>query len=154
MSADQKNAQVEFLNDIREMIAKAEGAFERIKNDPDKASGEFSVFEEWMIAIRGTAAQFRYERIAAIASLGEELSVKAQKAPLTGSQIRKCLGALWDVLATIRHWLGSIGHDAKGESSSEFAEEEGYLITRLEKTLEALGGARPTFSSEELDRLF
>jgi hypothetical protein len=97
-----------------------------------------------MVAIRGTAKQLQLGEVAMIAGLGEEIAIKAASAE-TRPQIRKCVGALWDALTTVKYLLEHY--------TEETSEEQGILVNRLESTLRALGGARPSVSVDEIEAL-
>ena len=84
------------------------------------------------------------EQIAKIAGLGEEIAIKGTSAS-TRPQIRKCAGSLWDALTTVKYLL-----EHNGE---ETGEEQQILINRLENTLSAFGGARPTVTEDEIEKL-
>ncbi len=61
------------------------------------------------------------------------------------AHIRKCLGSLWDALTTIKYLLVHYEEQTN--------EEQNILIQRLEKTLAALGGKRPTLEADEIEKL-
>jgi len=134
----------EFIEELSTFAQTAENTLEKIESDMEANKSLFSVFSERMIAIRGTAQQLRLEEIAQIARLGEEISIKGTTAE-NRSQIRKCVGALWDALTTVKHLLQHHGE--------ETAEEQAILINRLEATLRAFGGARQTVSQDEIAQL-
>jgi hypothetical protein len=134
----------EFVSELSGFAAKAEEALKTIEADMEANKGLFSIFSEKMFTIRGTAQQLELPRIAHIAGLSEEIAIKAAVAE-TRPQIRKCVGALWDALTTVKHMLEH--HD------EETSEEEGILINRLEATLRAFGGARETVSTDEIEAL-
>src|SRR5690606_20463431 len=122
----------------------AETTLGTIEKDLEGNKGLFSVFSEKMLAIRGTARQLSLPHIAEIAGLGEEIAVKGAQAQ-TRPQIRKCVGSLWDALTTVKYLLE--------HHTEETNEEQKILINRLEATLKALGGARPTVTQDEIAEL-
>ncbi|HTL13257.1 MAG TPA: hypothetical protein VL588_12255, partial [Bdellovibrionota bacterium] len=82
--------------------------------------------------------------IAHIARLGEEIAVKGGHADKR-SQIRKCVGSLWDALTTVKYLL-----EHHGEQTGE---EHDILVNRLEATLRAFGGARQQVNADEIEAL-
>ena len=134
----------DFVVELNGFAATAEATLSSIEGDLEGNKGLFSVFSERMIAIRGTAQQLKLPRIAEIAELGEEISVKGAQAS-SRPVIRKCVGALWDALTTVKHLLENVAH--------ETTEEEEILLTRLRATLRALGGERPKFDQDEISKL-
>jgi hypothetical protein len=134
----------EFVAELSGFAARAEETLKTIEADMEANKGLFSFFSEKMFAIRGTAQQLELPRIANIAGLGEEIAIKAATAQ-TRPQIRKCVGALWDALTTVKHMLEHY--------DQETSEEEGILINRLEATLRAFGGAREKVSTDEIEAL-
>jgi hypothetical protein len=134
----------EFINELSGFAATAESTLTEIESDMEGKKAMFSVFSDRMFAIRGTAQQLALPHIATIAGLGEEIAIKATTAE-TRPQIRKCVGALWDALSTVKHLL--VHHD------EETGEEQDILKNRLEATLKALGGARATASADEIEAL-
>ncbi len=146
MVASQKKKQgtKEFLEELQGFARTAEETLKKIEESMDENKGLFKVFSERMIAIRGTAEQLDFKNISQIARLGEEIAEKgclAEKRP----QIRKCIGSLWDALTTVQHLLY---HDTE-----KTTEEQTILINRLEYTLNAFGGGRPTVNPDEIDAL-
>lgn len=142
---DPQNEKIqEFVDELSGFAQTAEDTLKLIEKNLLANKGKFSVFTERMFAIRGTAQQLSLPRVADIARLGEEISVKATHAE-SRAQIRKCVGALWDALTTVKHLLVNY--------QEETGEEESILINRLNKTLEAFGGARPTIDESEIDAL-
>ena len=97
-----------------------------------------------MFTIRGTALQLNLPHIAHIAGLGEEIAIKGTTAD-SRRQIRKCVGSLWDALSTVKYLLENY--------TQETSDEQEILITRLEATLKAFGGARQTVSEDEIAEL-
>jgi hypothetical protein len=97
-----------------------------------------------MFAIRGTAQQLDLADIAKIAGLGEEIALKGTTAE-SRAQIRRCVGALWDALTTVKYMLE--------HHSEETGEEQEILINRLQATLKAFGGERPKVSEDEIEAL-
>lgn len=134
----------EFIAELSSFADQAEKIYERIQGSPAQASREFALYAEWMIAIRGTAEQLGFNDCAKIAGVGEELAVKAQETK-SRSHIRKCVAALWDAVTSVKYLIE--------HTDKETGEEQRILIHRLEKTLEQLGGARPTFSNDEIAKL-
>lgn len=134
----------EFISELDGFAKTAEEALEEIESDLEGKKSRFSVFSQRMLAIRGTAKQLNLPRIAEIAYLGEEIALKGQTAD-SRPKVRKCVGSLWDALTTIQHLL----HHYDQETS----EEEGILLNRLNVTLRAFGGARPTFDEDEIAKL-
>ena len=142
---DQKDAKIqEFINELSGFAKTAGETLNKIEDAMEDNKHLFSVFTERMFAIRGTAQQLQLPDIAKLAGLGEEIAIKATNAQ-TRPQIRKCVGALWDALTTIKHLLEHHGQDT--------GEEQEILINRLEATLKAFGGARPTVSEDEIEKL-
>ncbi|MEK6580722.1 MAG: hypothetical protein AABZ55_15970 [Bdellovibrionota bacterium] len=135
---------LKFIEELTEFAQIAEETLQTIEKNPEENKGLFSIFSERMFAIRGTAQQLQLPHIAHIAGLGEEISIKGAVATRR-PQIRKCVGALWDALTTVKYLL--IHH------SEETNAEQQILINRLDSTLAALGGARPTFSNSEIQNL-
>jgi hypothetical protein len=133
-----------FVAEMSGFADTAEKTLKKIEEDLEGNKGLFSVFTERMIAIRGTSQQLGLPHIADIARLGEELSVKGTTAA-SRAHVRKCVGALWDALTTVKHLLVNY--------TAETSEEEEILVNRLKKTLETLGGARPTVSADEIEKL-
>ncbi len=133
-----------FIQELSGFAQIAEETLQKIENDKDGSKGLFSVFSERMFEIRGTASQLNLPHVAEIAGLGEEIAVKGSTAE-TRSQIRKCIGSLWDALTTIKFMLG------KGSDDTD--EEQEILIHRLQSTLKAFGGARPTVGVDEIEAL-
>jgi hypothetical protein len=134
----------EFIDELSGFAATAERVLTAIEADMEGQKHQFSVFSEKMFAIRGTAQQLNLDEIAKIAGFGEEIAIKGTTAE-TRSQIRKCVGSLWDALTTVKHLLQ--------HTDEETNEERGILINRLEATLRAFGGARPTVTADEIEQL-
>jgi hypothetical protein len=134
----------EFVRELSGFAKTAEETLNTIEADLEGKKHLFSVFSERMVAIRGTAQQLKLKQIAKIAGLGEEIAIKGTTAP-SRPQIRKCVGSLWDALTTVKYLLEH--HDQKTD------EEQEILINRLESTIRALGGARPTVSEDDIERL-
>lgn len=133
-----------FVDEMSGFAQTAEDTLKKIQEDLDGNKGLFTGFTARMIAIRGTALQLGLPHVADIARLGEELSVKAPSAP-SRAHVRKCVGAMWDALSTVKHLL--VHYD------QETGEEQEILVNRLNKTLESLGGARETVSANEIEEL-
>jgi hypothetical protein len=134
----------EFLNELNGFAETAEKTLKTIEENLEGNKAQFSVFSERMFTIRASAQQLELPEIAKIAGLGEEIAIKGATAE-TRAQIRKCVGSLWDALSTVKYMLENHGQDA--------SEEQGILVNRLEATLRAFGGARPTFSADDIDAL-
>ncbi|MCM2280085.1 MAG: hypothetical protein NDJ89_18595 [Oligoflexia bacterium] len=134
----------EFILELGDFARLAEEALTNLEKDPESNKGLFSEFSEKMIAIRGTAQQLELPSIARIAGYGEEIAIKGSS-PLSPSQTRRAVSCLWDALTTVKYMLS--------HPSQETSEEQQFLINRLEKTLQSLGGARPTVSGDEIDAL-
>jgi len=134
----------EFIQELSGFASTAESVLTAIEADMEGQKHQFSVFSEKMFAIRGTAQQLNLEEIAKIAGLGEEIAIKGTTAQ-SRSQIRKCVGSLWDALTTVKYLLEHTGEETN--------EERGILINRLESTLRAFGGARPTVTADEIEQL-
>jgi hypothetical protein len=134
----------EFVLELSGFATVAEETLNAIESKLEENKGLFSVFSERMIAIRGTAQQLNLPDVAAIARLAEEISVKGVSAP-TRPQVRKCVGSLWDALTTIKYMLIHY--------REETTEEQRILMNRLQSTLKALGGERPTISDDEIAAL-
>lgn len=134
----------DFVDELTGFARTAEETLTKIESDLEANKHLFSVFFDRMIAIRGTADQLMLPHISTIARLGEEIALKGQTAA-SRPQIRKCIGSLWDALTTVKHLLV---HYTEATS-----EEEVILINRMEATIKALGGARPTVSTDEIEAL-
>jgi hypothetical protein len=134
----------EFIAELTGFAKTAEDTLTSIENDLEGNKGQFSIFYERMLAIRGTAQQLNLPHIALIAGLGEEISIKATTAE-SRPQIRKCVGALWDALSTVKYLLE--------HHTEETGEEQQILINRLEATLRVLGGPRPVVNEDEIEAL-
>ena len=135
---------LEFIAELSGFARTAEDTLTKIQENLEGNKGMFSIFTARMIAIRGTAQQLGLNHIAHLAGLGEEISIKATVAE-TRPQLRKCAGSLYDALTTIKYLLEHY--------NEETAEEQDILINRLQATLKALGGARPTVSESEIEEL-
>jgi hypothetical protein len=133
-----------FIDELNGFAKTAEDTLSTIEKDLETNKGMFSVFSERMLAIRGTALQLNLAHIAHIAQLGEEIAIKGCTAE-TRPQIRKCVGALWDALTTVKYLLE---HHAE-----ETGEEQDILVNRLEATLKAFGGARESVNESEIEAL-
>ena len=134
----------EFIDELTGFYQTAEEALQKIEQDYEANRSLFEVFTNKMYTIRGTAQQLRLPRIAEIAELGEEIAIKAAGAEKRG-QIRRCVGALWDTLTTVKYLLQHL--------DAETTEEQGILINRLNTTLRALGGAREKVNADEIEEL-
>ena len=134
----------EFVQELAGFAKTAEDTLTFIESDMEANKGKFSVFQDRMFAIRGTAQQLGLPNIAQIAGLAEEIANKGTAAEAR-SQIRKCVGALWDALTTVKYLLEHY--------TEETGEEQQILIHRLESTLKAFGGARPTVSEDEIEKM-
>lgn len=134
----------DFIEELSGFVATAEQTLNLIESDMEANKHRFSIFSERMLAIRGTAEQLALPQVSRIARLAEEIAVKGASAE-SRPQIRKCTGALWDALTTIKHLLVNHG--------KETGEEQAILINRLEATLRAFGGARETFMDDEITAL-
>jgi hypothetical protein len=134
----------EFVNELSGFAKIAEDTLTTIESDLEGKKQLFSVFSQRMLAIRGTSQQLKLEQIAKIAGLGEEIAIKGTSAE-TRPQIRKCVGSLWDALTTIKYLLE--------HHNEETGEEQEILIHRLESTLKVFGGARPTVSEDDIEKL-
>lgn len=134
----------DFIAELAGFAATAENTLSEIEKDLLGNKSLFSVFFQRMVAIRGTAQQLNLPEIAKIAGLGEEIAVKAQAAELR-PQIRKCVGALWDALTTVKYLLEHY--------TEKTTEEQDILVNRLESTLKAMGGARPSVDNDEVAQL-
>lgn len=134
----------DFVKELGGFAKTAEETLEKIEKDKEANKGLFSVFTQRMVAIRGTAQQLNLPHVADISRLAEELSIKGTQAE-SRAHVRKCIGALWDALTTIQYLLEHY--------DEETSEEQDILVNRLNKTLEALGGARQTMSESEIEAL-
>jgi len=134
----------DFIDELGGFAKTAENTLAEIEKDLLGNKHKFSVFFERMVAIRGTAQQLNLPDVARIAQLGEEISVKAATAE-TRAQIRKCVGSLWDALTTIKYLLEHY--------TEKTTEEQEILVNRLDATLRAMGGARPSVNAAEIDEL-
>lgn len=135
----------EFAQELAGFAHTAESTLSQIEADKEGKRELFGVFAERMFAIRGTADQLQLANISKIAGLGEEIAEKG-RGIATRAQVRKCVGALWDALTTVKHLLD---HPEKGSAS----EEENILVNRLEATLRSFGGARERVSADEIEKL-
>jgi len=142
--SDRKDLIASLANELGDFVKIAEDALKEIEADLIGNKEKFSIFSEKMFTIRGAAQQLELPEIKEIAGLAEEIGIKAQLADKK-PQIRKCVGALWDALTTVKYLL--INHE------SETSEEQDILKNRLNKTLEALGGARETFSPDDIMKM-
>ena len=134
----------EFISELNSFAATAEKTLEKIELNLEDHKNLFSIFSERMVAIRGTSLQLGLGHIAKIAGLGEEIAVKGAAAEIR-PQIRKCVGALWDALTTVKYLLE--------HHQEETGEEQQILIQRLEDTLRVLGGGRLRVDSAEIESL-
>ena len=145
MAPSKKSQQIqEFVAELAGFATTAETTLGQIESDLEGNKGLFSVFSGKMFAIRGTAQQLNLPHIARIAGLGEEIAEKGVGAQ-TRPQIRKCVGSLWDALTTVKYLLEHY--------DEETSEEQDILVNRLQATLKAFGGARQTFSNDEIQSL-
>ena len=64
---------------------------------------------------------------------------------IVAPQVRKCVGALWDALTTVKHLLEN--HE------SDTIDVEDILLNRLEATLDAFGGAREKADENDIANL-
>ncbi len=145
MNANQHHEKIqEFIDELSGFAKVAEETLATIEKDLEANKSLFSVFEERMYTIRGTAQQLSLPHVANIAGLAEELANKGTTAP-SRAHVRKCVGCLWDALTTVKHLLVHY--------QEETNEEQAILINRLESTLKSLGGARPTVSEDEIAAL-
>lgn len=143
MTVDQSRIDA-FIQELSGFAKTAEETLKKIEEDKNANKSLFSVFSERMVAIRGTAQQLKLQEIAHIAGLGEEIALKGATAE-KNSQIRKCVGSLWDALTTVKFLLE--------HHHEETAEEQDILVKRLENTLKAFGGARETVSADDIEAL-
>jgi hypothetical protein len=143
MTIDQTKLK-EFIGELGGFAQTAEDTLKKIEGDLEGNKGLFSVFQERMLTIRGTAQQLGIPNIADLAGLGEEIAVKGAQAQAR-PQIRKCVGSLWDALTTIKYLLEHYGE--------ETGDEQEILVRRLQSTLAALGGARAKVSEQEIEQL-
>ncbi len=134
----------EFTTELGGFAKTAENSLKLIEADPHNNKGEFTHFSEMMFTIRGTAQQLGLESIAEMAGFGEEIAVKGP-AVEKGSQIKKCVAALWDALTTVKFMLEN--------TDAETGEEQDILKNRLQSTLRSLGGAREMVSADEIEAL-
>lgn len=146
MSEERLRKLKDFIAELAGFARAAEDALKRIEADPHGNKGEFAHFSEMMFTIRGTAVQLELSEVAEMAGLGEEIAVKGP-AVEKGSQIKKCVGALWDALTTVKYMLEHAGEDGGTR------EERDILKHRLQATLKSLGGARETVSADEIEKL-
>ncbi|MBN23377.1 MAG: hypothetical protein CL678_18975 [Bdellovibrionaceae bacterium] len=133
-----------FVDELSGFAIDAEKTLEFIESNMEANKGEFSKFSTTMFTIKGTAHQLNLPDVAHIATLGEEIALKATSAQ-SRPQIRKCIGTLWDALTTVKYLLENF--------EDETHLEQKLLINRLEHTLKSFGGARPTVSDNEIDDL-
>ena len=146
MGQERQQKLSEFISELSGFAKVAEGALKRIEADPHGNKGEFNQFSEMMFAIRGTSMQLELPTVAEVAGLGEEIALKGP-AVEKGSQIKKCVGALWDALTTVKFMLEHSG------SADGTKEEQDILMNRLQSTLKSLGGAREMVSEDEIEKL-
>ena len=140
-----RESQIEqFVTELSSFAATAEKALGVIEANPNESADKFDSFARMMLTIRGTSQQLGFSRVAHIARMGEEIAVKATSSE-SRPQVRKCVGSLWDVVTTVKHLI--VNRDA------ETGEEEKILLNRLEHTLKAFGGARPTVDDDEIEKL-
>ena len=144
MTNDRELKIQEFIEEMDGFAATAEATLKKIESDMLANKAEFAVFAERMFTIRGTAQQLSLPKIAEIAGLGEEIAIKGQAAE-KNSLIRKCVGALWDALTTVKYML----HHPMDKTT----EEQEILENRLKSTLKAFGGARETISADDIEKL-
>lgn len=138
----------EFIDELSGFTASCEECLKKLEQDPHGNKHLFEDFSEWMFTIRGTAQQLGLPSIAEIAGLGEEIALKGPSVE-KGSQIKKCVGALWDTLTTVKYML----EHPNGSGKPEDSEERDILKNRLQSTLRALGGAREAFSQDDIEKL-
>ncbi len=134
----------DFVTELGGFAKTAEETLAQIEKDPEANKHLFEIFARRMLTIRGTSQQLSLAHIAQLSQLGEELAVKASTAQ-TRAHIRKCVGSLWDALTTIKYLVE--------HHTEETGEEQQILVNRLESTLKALGGARPTVSADDIEAL-
>lgn len=140
----------DFVQELGGFAKTAEETLAQIEKDPDANKHLFEIFARRMLTIRGTSQQLtsqqmaKLDHITELAQLGEELAVKASTAQ-TRAHIRKCVGSLWDALTTIKYLVE--------HHTQETGEEQEILVNRLQSTLKALGGARPTVSADDIEAL-
>jgi hypothetical protein len=134
----------DFVAELSTFATRAEATLKHIEADLEGNKDSFSVFSEMMVAIRGAAETLEQFEVSKIAGLGEELAVKGRVAD-SRPKIRKCVGALWDAVTTVKYLL-----EHHTEPSSE---EHGILINRLESTLQSMGGARPSLDASAIEAL-
>jgi hypothetical protein len=148
----ERNAKIkEFIAELTGFASAAENALKKIEADPHANKGEFHQFSEMMFTIRGTAMQLALPTIAEMAGLGEEIAVKGPGVE-KGSMIKKCIGALWDTMTTLKHLLM---HESFADETFEDStkEEQDILKNRLHATIRSLGGPREQVSADEIERL-
>lgn len=144
MSEERNQKLREFTTELAGFATVAENALKLIESDPHGNKGEFTHFSEMMFTIRGTAQQLGLASIADMAGFGEEISVKGPGVE-KGSQIKKCVAALWDTLTTVKYLIEN--------TNSETSEEQDILKNRLQSVLRSLGGARETVSADDIEKL-
>lgn len=135
---------LDFIAELTSFAFTAESTLTMIEENLEENKGLFAVFSQRMFAIKGTAQQLELPEIANLATLSEEIAIKAVDAS-TRPLIRKCVGSLWDALTTIKYLLQHY--------TEQTNEEQEILINRLQATLKSLGGARPTVSDDEIAEL-
>lgn len=133
-----------FVDELSGFAKEAELSLSEIEKDLLGNRSKFSFFSEAMFTIRGTTLQLDLPKIAELAGFAEEIALKAVTAD-TRPQVRKCVGALWDALTTIKFLIENY--------QSETSEEQDILVNRLQATLKALGGAREKISIDEIEAL-
>ncbi len=150
-NSDRNEKIKEFIAELSGFAATAEKSLKLIEEDPHSNKGEFHQFSEMMFAIRGTALQLSLPTIAEMAGLGEEIAVKGPHVE-KGALIKKCIGALWDTMTTLKYMLEhSTFADETFEESTQ--EEQDILKNRLHSTIRALGGPREQVSADEIEKL-
>jgi len=135
----------EFLKELEEIASVAEAEVTHIKDNKGDSKESFEKFTKITYKIKSASVQFELKNIAKLASLAEEISIKAQT-ETSRSKRRKCADALWDAATTIKYLVH--------RHSDTTTEEQDILINRLEFVLNSLGGERPKITEDEIEKLF
>jgi two-component system chemotaxis response regulator CheY len=134
----------EFSTEMTEFVRIAWKALDFIKQDPLKNRKVFKVFSEKMFAVRSTAQQLGLNHIIHIATLAEEIAVKAMSAE-SRAQLRKVEGCLWDAMTSTKYLIEN--------RDKKTTDEQDILVGRLEHTLKSLGGPAEAVTKNEIDQL-
>ena len=145
MTEDFKKELESFIREMGRFRSQAEQTLDLIEKDLSHSQPHFAIFSEQMIAIRGMALQLKLDKIVKFSELGEEIAIKSSSNEAGTSELRRSVGCLWDAITTIKFLLEHLSGDAHPEES--------ILLRRMEETLRVMGGARPTVTQDEIERL-